>query len=224
MHTDLGKILKKKNLPSISSKKKGLLLRVRICLYKRHIPAGLRIAPILEAISRSDHLIFIWGGGGGGGRGGGGGKSGREYFVRKKNQDSLFPLQKKKKEKKKVATFIYISLPLGANIPLGVNLSCKHICPKGQNLPTWVKYPCSRVGANIFTPRGIFRHVNTMFNLPIGVNFVNMSGMLRWLSWMLQNTCTQWLFCINFICLFTCCLQIYLYLFYHKFMFARCGQ
>ena len=35
-----------------------------------------------------------------------------------------------------------------------------------------------------------------MFNLPIGVNFVNMFGMS-------QNTCIQCLFCINFICLFT---------------------
>ena len=33
-----------------------------------------------------------------------------------------------------------------------------------------------------------------MFNLPIGVNFVNMFGMP-------QNTCIQCLFCINFICL-----------------------
>ena len=53
-----------------------------------------------------------------------------------------------------------------------------------------------RVGAYSFTPRGIFRHVNTMFNLLIGVNFANMFGMP-------QNICIQFLFCINFICLFT---------------------
>ena len=35
-----------------------------------------------------------------------------------------------------------------------------------------------------FTPRGKFRHVNTRFNLPIGVNFVNMFGMP-------QNTCIK---------------------------------
>ena len=42
-----------------------------------YIPTGLRIAPILEAISRSDHLIFMVGAGGGGrGLGGGGGGAG----------------------------------------------------------------------------------------------------------------------------------------------------
>ena len=40
-----------------------------------------------------------------------------------------------------------------------------------------------------------------MFNLPTGVNFVNMFGMP-------QNRCIQRLFCINFIFLLTYCLQI----------------
>ena len=58
-----------------------------------------------------------------------------------------------------------------------------HLAPLGKNLPTWVKYPCLMLGANIFAlrdilpPRGFFRHINTILNLPILVNFIYMFEM-----------------------------------------------
>ena len=55
--------------------------------------------------------------------------------------------------------------------------------------PTYAPFICISLSLGV---NSSFRHINTILNLLIGVNFVNMFGMP-------QNTCIQCLLCIHFI-------------------------